>query len=89
MPASGSWNTRASSRARAAAASGVTSVPSTTIRPAVARTVPASTLSRVDLPAPLLPITDDELALRDDEVDAAQRPGLQHRAAVERDLDAG
>ena len=57
MPPSGSWNTRASSRARSAAPCAVTSAPSIAIRPAVARAVPASALSSVDLPAPLLPIT--------------------------------
>ena len=57
VPPSGSWNTRARSRARAAAPSGVTSAPPMAIRPAVAGTVPARTLSSVDLPAPLLPMT--------------------------------
>ena len=88
MPPRGSWNTRASSRARSAAPCAVTSAPAIAIRPAEARAVPASTLSSVDLPAPLLPITVTNWPLRNREVDPAQRARLQDRARVEGDLDA-
>ena len=87
VPASGSWNTRASSRARSAACSLVTSAPSTAIRPSVAGAVPASTLSSVDLPALLLPMTvtncPSGIARS-----TPRRARLEHGPAAEHDRDA-
>jgi len=57
LPAKGSWKTRATSPARAAVVLRDTSVWPIVTRPDVGRTSPARTPSRVDLPAPLEPIT--------------------------------
>ena len=90
VPPSGSWNTRAEQPRRAAAGQPrhVRAVDARSGR-RVAGTVPASTLSRVDLPAPLLPITVTNSPRGDGEVDAAQGLRLQHRAAAESDLHTG
>ena len=59
-------------RARLCGASVVMSAPSRAIRPALARFRPVIRLNSEVLPAPFGPITREELALADREVDAGQ-----------------
>src|SRR5690625_716619 len=57
VPASGSWNTRPMWAARRKSGSRVTSSPSTVTVPVSGGSLPAMTLSIVDFPAPLEPMT--------------------------------
>jgi len=57
VPARGSWNTRDSRRARSRTDQRVMSWPATVSLPSLDGITPASTFRKVDLPAPLDPIT--------------------------------
>ena len=84
VPLNGFWKTRPISDARRCSGQRVTSVPSRRIVPASTRNVPATAFSSVDLPEPFVPMTIDERALVDRQVDALQRAHLVGRAGVER-----
>ena len=88
VPLNGFWNTRPIIAARRCSGQRVMSAPPRLIVPASTKNVPATALSSVDLPEPLVPMTTTNEPSSMVRLDAPQGAHLVRRARVERLVDA-